>query len=380
MNYEDLYRQTMMNAFGPPQLVIERGEGVYVWDTHGTKYLDLLAGIAVNALGYGHPAIVNALSEQAKKVTHTSNFFATVPQIKLADKLQHALSAEGYVGASARVFFCNSGTEANEAAIKMALMHKPKGTIIALKHGFHGRTLGSLSITHKPAIREPFEPLGGNVLFIEPTVDALDAAANDDVAAIFVETIQAEAGIHPLSEEFLRRARGVADRCNALLVVDEVQTGMGRTGRWFAHSDVVKADVITLAKGLGGGVPIGAVIGVEKSGRLMSPGSHGTTFGGNPLAAAAAVAVMDEVEGLLGHVTSTGEWLRSELELIGYDTRGAGLLLGVAVEDAPTVHTELLERGFIVNAPNAETIRVAPPLVITREELQPFVDVMKELA
>jgi len=379
VNYEDLYRQTMMNAFGSPQLVIDRGVGVYVWDTNGKKYLDLLAGIAVNTLGYGHPAIVNAISEQAKKVTHTSNFFATVPQLELAEKLQHALSDDGYVGASARMFFCNSGTEANEAAMKIALLHKPQGTIIALKNGFHGRTLGALSLTHKPAIREPFEPLPGNVLFIEPTIAALDAAANDGVAAIFVETIQGEAGVQPLSEEFLRRARSVADRSNALLVVDEVQTGIGRTGRWFAHSDIVKADVITLAKGLGGGVPIGAVIGIEHGGQLMGPGSHGSTFGGNPLAAAAAVAVLGEVEGMLADVSSTGDWLRSELELIGYETRGAGLLIGVVVDQATELQKELLERGFIVNAPNDDTIRVVPPLIITRAELQPFIDVMKEL-
>ncbi|NLW13691.1 MAG: acetylornithine transaminase [Trueperella sp.] len=369
----------MMNAFGSPQLVIDRGVGVYVWDTNGKKYLDLLAGIAVNTLGYGHPAIVNAISEQAKKVTHTSNFFATVPQLELAEKLQHALSDDGYVGASARMFFCNSGTEANEAAMKIALLHKPQGTIIALKNGFHGRTLGALSLTHKPAIREPFEPLPGNVLFIEPTIAALDAAANDGVAAIFVETIQGEAGVQPLSEEFLRRARSVADRSNALLVVDEVQTGIGRTGRWFAHSDIVKADVITLAKGLGGGVPIGAVIGIEHGGQLMGPGSHGSTFGGNPLAAAAAVAVLGEVEGMLADVSSTGDWLRSELELIGYETRGAGLLIGVVVDQATELQKELLERGFIVNAPNDDTIRVVPPLIITRAELQPFIDVMKEL-
>ncbi len=380
MKYKDLYRQAMMNAFGMPQLTIDRGAGVYVWDTTGRKYLDLLAGIAVNALGYGHPAIVNAVNEQTRKVTHTSNFFATVPQLELAEKLQSMLSAEGYVGASARMFFCNSGTEANEAAMKIALMHKPKGTIVALKDGFHGRTLGSLAITHKPAIREPFEPLPSNVLFIEPTVDALEAAMNDDVAAIFVETIQGEAGVEPLPEDFLRRARGLADRSNALLVVDEVQTGIGRTGRWFAHSDVVKADVITLAKGLGGGVPIGAVIGIERAGRLISPGSHGSTFGGNPLASAAALAVINEVKDLLDHVTSTGEWLRNELELLGYETRGAGLLIGVAVEHAPQMQKELLERGFIVNAPNESTIRLVPPLIVTCDELAPFVTAMKELA
>lgn len=374
----ELYSQRMMNAFGEPQLVIERGEGVYVWDENGKRYLDLLAGIAVNALGYAHPAIVRAITEQAGKATHVSNFFATAPQLELAGAIQRILSDEGYVGASARVFFCNSGTEANEAAIKMARLHKPRGTIIALKGGFHGRTLGALSITHKPAIREPFEPLGGNVIFIEPSVEALDAVFNDDVAAIFVETIQGEAGVVPVPAAFLRRARALCERFNALFVVDEVQTGVGRTGRWFAHSDLVKADVITLAKGLGGGVPIGAVVGIEKAGRLLTPGSHGTTFGGNPLACAAANAVVGEVAGLLDHVRGTGLWLAGELEACGFEVRGAGLLLGVVVKDAPVLQAELSARGFIVNAPNATTIRLAPPLIITQDELAPFIEEMEK--
>lgn len=373
----ELYSQRMMSAFGEPQLVIERGEGVYVWDENGKRYLDLLAGIAVNALGYAHPAIVRAITEQAGRATHVSNFFATAPQLELAGAIQRMLSDEGYVGASARVFFCNSGAEANEAAIKMARLHKPRGTIIALKGGFHGRTLGALSITHKPAIREPFEPLGGNVIFIDPSVEALDAVFNDDVAAIFVETIQGEAGVVPVPAAFLRRARALCERFNALFVVDEVQTGVGRTGRWFAHSDLVKADVIALAKGLGGGVPIGAVVGIEKVGRLLTPGSHGTTFGGNPLACAAANAVVGEVAGLLDHVRGTGQWLAGELEACGFEVRGAGLLLGVVVKDAPALQAELLGRGFIVNAPNTTTIRLAPPLVITQDELAPFIEEME---
>lgn len=373
----ELYSQRMMNAFGEPQLVIERGEGVYVWDENGKRYLDLLAGIAVNALGYAHPAIVRAITEQAGRATHVSNFFATAPQLELAGAIQRMLSDEGYVGASARIFFCNSGAEANEAAIKMARLHKPRGTIIALKGGFHGRTLGALSITHKPAIREPFEPLGGNVIFIDPSVEALDAVFNDDVAAIFVETIQGEAGVVPVPAAFLRRARALCERFNALFVVDEVQTGVGHTGRWFAHSDLVKADVITLAKGLGGGVPIGAVVGIEKAGRLLTPGSHGTTFGGNPLACAAANAVVGEVAGLLDHVRGTGQWLAGELEARGFEVRGAGLLLGVVVKDAPALQAELLGRGFIVNAPNTTTIRLAPPLVITQDELAPFIEEME---
>lgn len=356
-----------------------RGEGVYLWDDKGNKYLDLLGGIAVNSLGYGHPALTEAIAQQAANLIHVSNFFATEPQVCLAEALQSLLDAEGYVGASARVFFTNSGTEANEAAVKMALLHKPGGKIVALRNGFHGRTLGSLAITYKPAIREPFDPLPGNVVFIDPDVSALEAAIDDSVAAIFVEPIQGEAGVRPLPDGFLNRAGNLADRFNALLVVDEVQTGMGRTGRWFAHSGEVKADVITLAKSLGGGMPIGAVIGIEKAARLFKPGSHGSTFGGNPLAASAALAVIGEVKELLEHVRNTGKWLRSELAQRGFVTRGAGLLVGVEIENAPSVQADLLGRGFIVNAPNANTLRLAPPLIITPDQLKPFVEELGKL-
>ncbi|MEW6903790.1 aminotransferase class III-fold pyridoxal phosphate-dependent enzyme [Trueperella pyogenes] len=379
MNSRDLYNQRMMNAFGDPQLVIDRGQGVYVFDQDGKRYLDLAAGSGANTLGYSHPAVVAAIIEQARRVTHASNIFATTPQVELAGAIQAMLSAEGYVGASARVFFCNSGTEANEAAIKIALMHKPRGTIIALKSGFHGRTLGSLSITFQPAIREPFEPLPSNVLFIDPTVEALEAAFDDDVAAIFVQTIEGEAGVEPLNEEFIRRARGLSERYNALLVIDEIHTGIGRTGRWFAHSGLAKADLVTISRGLGGGVPIGAVIGIDKAGKIMTPGSHSTTFGGNPLVCAAANAVVKETDRLLEQVLSTGEWLRGELHARGFDVRGEGLLLGIMVKDAPALQAELLARGYIVTAPTPTMIRLSPPLIITQRELTPFLEEMEAI-
>lgn len=374
------YASSLMDTFGKPQLVLRRGDGVYVEDAEGRCYLDLLAGIAVNALGHRHPALAEAISRQAGELIHVSNFFATPVQIGLAKKLQEILETEGYDGSSARIFFTNSGAEANEAALKLTRLHKPGGRVLALTHSFHGRTMGALTLTHKQAYRGPFEPLAGTADFVEPDIGALEAAFSDDVAALFLEPIQGEAGVLPLPDGFMERARELCDTHNALLVIDEVQTGMGRTGRWLASAPYVKADVITLAKGLGGGVPIGACVGVGVAGTLFHPGNHGTTFGGNPLACAASLATLGEVEKLRGHVNEVGMWLTARLEEAGYCVRGRGLLLGIEVADSTAVRTALLEAGFIVNAPNSTTIRLAPPLVITVEELEPFVDVMTSRA
>lgn len=369
------YESVYVNAFGSPSLVLERGEGVHVWDANGKKYLDLLAGIAVNALGYADDTMTKAIVEQASKLAHVSNFFTTPAQINLAQKLVDLLESEG--GRRGRVFLCNSGTEANEGAMKLAMLHKPGGKIIALEGAFHGRTLGALSITHKPAIREPFSQTPG-CDFIEPTVTALDELG-DDVAAIFLEPIQGERGVVPLDPEFLKAARAKADEIGALLVLDEIQTGMGRTGRWFAHTGTVQADVVTLAKGLGGGMPIGAIIATGPAENLFTPGSHGSTFGGNPVVAAASLAVLNKIETLLDHVSETGEWLIAELQSKGFAVRGAGLLLGIEVEDAPGLVGELRERGYIVNATNENTLRLAPPLIITRDDLVPFINDLVQL-
>ncbi len=370
------YGDAMMNAFGVPQLVLVRGEGVYVWAEDGTRYLDLLGGIAVNALGYAHPALIEAVSSQMETLSHVSNYFATPPQIELARRLQKILDIEGYRGADARVFFTNSGTEANEAALKMTRLHKPGGRVLALTGCFHGRTMGALSITSKAAYREPFEPLPGNAEFVEPTVQALEGAFGEDVAALFVEPIRGEAGVLPVADEVLAKARELCDANGALLVVDEVQTGIGRTGRWLASGGRVLADILTFAKGLGGGVPIGACVGIGEAGRLFAPGNHGTTFGGNPLACAAANATLETVSGLLGHVEETGAWLRGELARLGYAVRGRGLLIGIEVADAPGAHKMLLAEGIITNAANPTTLRLAPPLLATAEELAPFVAAM----
>ncbi len=372
------YTHTFMNTFGAPQLVLVRGEGVHVWDADGKQYLDLLAGIAVNALGHAHPAIIEAVTAQVKELGHISNFFTSPAQVALGEKIQQIFDASGY-DAPVKVFLANSGTEANEAALKLTRLHKPGGKVLSLTHSFHGRTMGALSVTEKPVIREPFEPLPGNVEFVEPTIAALTAAFNDDVAGIFVEPIQGEAGVLPLADGVLAAIRELCDKHGALLVVDEVQTGIGRTGVWLA-SQQVRADVVTLAKGLGGGFPIGACVGVGAAGDIFGPGSHGSTFAGNPVASAAARATLTEVENLLGHVAETGAWLRAQLEAVGYQVRGAGLLLGVEVADSAVVHQVALEAGFIVNAPNGTTIRIAPPLIITEEQLFPFISFMTENA
>ncbi|MDY6051990.1 MAG: acetylornithine transaminase [Rothia sp. (in: high G+C Gram-positive bacteria)] len=384
------YKDELLGVFGDPSLVLVEGKGSRVTDADGKVYLDLLGGIAVNALGHAHPAWAQAISEQAATLAHVSNFFTTPQQISLAHRLL------GYLGAEdGRVFFCNSGTEANEAAYKLARRHgntHGKGTILALDHGFHGRTIGALSLTWKPAYREPFEPLPGGIKHIPATLQALEENLTDDVAALIIEPIQGEAGVLPLPEGYLTRARELTRAHGALLIVDEVQTGMGRTGRWFEHSRELTGtnlpDAITLAKGLGGGFPIGAMIVTgEENTRTLQTGMHGTTFGGNPLATAAATATLAtiEAEGLLEAATDRGSTFRAAIEKTGgvEETRGAGLLIGIVLTEettqtgaplAPAFVSTAREAGFIVNAPDTRTIRIAPALTITDEELAKFAE------
>lgn len=383
------YSRSMIGVFGTPQRVLVRGEGTHVWDADGKEYLDLLGGIAVNALGHAHPDVVAAMTKQAGTLVHVSNFFATPTQIELAERLlQLAQAPEG-----SGVFFTNSGTESNEAAFKIA-RRTGRPRILALEKSFHGRTMGALALTHKEAYRAPFEPLPGGVEFL-PTGDvaALEAAvAPGDVAALVLEPIQGEAGVLPLTEEYLRAARELTARHGALLILDEVQTGIGRTGEWFAHQAIegLQPDVMTLAKGLGGGFPIGAVLTYgEHATGLLSPGQHGTTFGGNPLGAAVSLAVLGTLaeDGLLGSARTLGTQLQARiLELAGRDpritgVRGAGLLQGItlAAPIAPQVVAAALEHGFILNAANPSTLRLAPPLIITDEELGSFVEALPAL-
>jgi len=378
------YEASIMATFGTPQRVLSRGEGSYVWDADGNRYLDLLGGIAVNALGHAHPGWVQAIATQAATLAQASNFFATEPQVALAERLLQLSDAP----AGSRVFLTNSGTEAMEAVFKMA-RKTGRTRIVALDSSFHGRSMGALALTGKEAIRAPFEPLPAGVEFVpRGDLDALRAAAGDDLAAIVLEPIQGESGVHPLSTEYLQLARELATASGALLAFDEVQTGVARTGAWFAHQlHGVVPDVMALAKGLGGGMPIGAVVAFGPwASTLLIKGEHGSTFGGNALATAAALATLRilEEEDVLTNVKNVGEHVRGELVALPFVTevRGEGLMLGAALTApvAAQVAAAALEAGFIVNAPSPDTLRLVPALTITAAEVDTFVAWLAEAA
>ena len=373
----EAYGQSVMNTFGPPKRVFVRGEGCYVWDADGRRHLDLLAGIAVNALGHAHPTVLAAVTGQISTLGHVSNFFATPAQVALATRLA------GFTGdPDAKVFFTNSGTEANEAAFKITRM-TGRTKIISTEGAFHGRSLGALAITHNPKYRAPFEPLPGDVTFVPyGDVEALAAVVDETVAAVVLEPIQGENGVVVPPEGYLARARELCDAAGALLWIDEVQTGMGRTGSWFVHTaQGVRADVITVAKGLGNGFPVGACLATGRAARLLGPGSHGSTFGGNPVASIAGLAVINVIErdGLLEHATAMGEHLVAAVEGLGHPlvdhVRGRGLLRGIVLtaDIAPAVSDLALEAGFVINAPRPHVLRIAPPLIVTAAQLDTFV-------
>jgi acetylornithine/N-succinyldiaminopimelate aminotransferase len=370
------YQSALMNTFGKPKSVLTRGRGAHVWDEDGNEYVDLLGGIAVNALGHGHPAVVEAVTTQLQTLGHISNFFASEPQIDLAEKL---LSLVGAAGVDGKVFFANSGTEANEAAFKLT-RRTGRRHLVAMTGSFHGRTMGSLALTSKEAYRAPFEPLPGEVTFVAyGDAEALAAAVTDETAAIVIEPIQGEAGVVVPPEGFLTAARAIADEHGALLWFDEVQSGMGRTGRWLAsQAEGVTPDIVTLAKGLGGGFPIGACLGLGRAATLFEPGNHGTTFGGNPVACAAALAVIRTIEqdDLLEHVTVLGQKLSDGLAADPRvaEVTGAGLFIGVVLteEKAAEVTAAALKAGFIVNNATGGRVRLAPPLVLTADDADSF--------
>lgn len=375
------YAAVMVNAFGAPKRVFDHGDGVHLFDADGRRYTDLLSGLAVNSLGHHHPGVTAAITAQLGRLGHVSNFFASEPQIRLAERLSAA------VGAPSRVFFTNSGAEANEAAFKLTRL-TGRTTIVAMEGAFHGRTMGSLAITANPKYREPFEPLPGDVIFVPyGDVDALRAAVDETTAAVVLEPIQGENGVVPAPDGFLSAAREVTTAAGALLWVDEVQTGMGRCGELLLHqAQGVTADVITLAKGLGNGFPIGACLAVGPAADLLQPGQHGTTFGGNPVAAAAGNAVLDALEGgVLDNARATGQWLRAQLEGVNHpgilEVRGAGLLLGVVLgsDIAPQVADAALDAGWIINAPRGNVLRLAPPLISTPSDLEGFLALLPEL-
>ncbi|BCW58297.1 acetylornithine transaminase [Arthrobacter sp. StoSoilB20] len=381
------YSSSLMGVFGTPQRVLVRGAGCLVWDADGKEYLDLLGGIAVNALGHAHPFVTSVISSQLATLGHVSNFFTSPTQIALAEKLLALSKApEG-----SKVFFANSGTEANEAAFKLARRNNSGGKrtkIIALEGAFHGRTMGALALTAKEAYRAPFEPLPGGVVHIPfGDIEALRAAVDDSTAAVFLEPIQGEAGVRPLSAEYLQAAREATTAAGALLILDEVQTGIGRTGKWLASEEAgIVPDAVTLAKGLGGGFPVGALITFgSTTSALLTAGQHGTTFGGNPVATAAALATLHAIEsqGVLQNVVTVGEYLRQGLAAIEAVTevRGEGLLIGfdVNADIAPAMVTAGLDAGFIINSPGPRTIRLAPPLILTIEQADRFLDALPTL-
>ncbi|MEU9107543.1 acetylornithine transaminase [Streptomyces xanthophaeus] len=373
----DRWRAVMMDTYGTPPLALVRGEGSTVWDESGLAYTDFTGGIAVNTLGHAHPAVVGAVQEQIARLGHVSNLFISGPPVALAERLLELLGRPG------RVFFANSGAEAAEAAFKIA-RRTGRPHLVATEGGFHGRTMGALALTGQPAKREPFLPLPADVTHVPfGDVAALRAAVTERTAAVFLEPVQGEAGVIPAPEGYLRAAREITRATGTLLVLDEVQTGIGRTGHWFAHQAEpgIDPDVVTLAKGLGGGLPIGAAVAFGPAADLLTPGQHGTTFGGNPMACAAGLAVLETIasQDLLAHVVRIGTLLRSGIEALGHplvrEVRGAGLLLGVVLAEpvAARVQRAAQDAGFLVNAAGPATVRLAPALTVTQEQAEALV-------
>jgi acetylornithine/N-succinyldiaminopimelate aminotransferase len=375
------WQAVMMNNYGTPPVALASGHGAVVTDVDGKTYLDLLGGIAVNVLGHRHPAVIEAVTQQMSTLGHTSNLYATEPGIALAEELVALLGADS----QARVFFCNSGTEANEVAFKLSRL-TGRTKLVAAHDAFHGRTMGSLALTGQPGKQAPFEPLPGDVTHVRyGDADALAAAVGDDTAAVFLEPIMGESGVVVPPEGYLVAARKITARHGALLILDEVQTGMGRTGAFFAHQhDGITPDVVTLAKGLGGGLPIGACLAVGPAADLLTPGLHGSTFGGNPVCTAAALAVLRVLaaEDLVRRAEVLGKLLRDRIESLGHPlidkVRGRGLLIGVVLTGPRAKDAEVAARdaGFLVNAAAPDVIRLAPPLVITEAQIDAFIDAL----
>ncbi|MEV5071966.1 acetylornithine transaminase [Microbacterium sp. LMI12-1-1.1] len=381
MTWQDDAGRDLVRSFGARMQMFVRGEGSYLWDADGKRYLDFLAGIAVDSLGHAHPVFVDAIATQAATLAHVSNYFATPPQLALAATLKRLAGT----GDDGRVYFGNSGAEANEAAFKLTRLHggAERPRILALNDAFHGRTMGTLALTGKPYMQEPFLPMTPGVEFIDSTVEALEAAIDDRVAALFVEPVKGEAGVLPLPEGYLAAAREITERHGALLIIDEIQTGAGRTGEWFAFQhEGITPDAITVAKGIGGGFPIGALITFGSASELFYPGTHGSTFGGNALGTAVAAAVLGEIEraDLVRNAAERGAQLQAAIE--GIDSalidgcRGTGLLIGVGLRHpvAKALVAAAQEHGLVINAPNDETIRLVPALTIGDVEIDEFVE------
>jgi acetylornithine aminotransferase len=369
------WRSALADNYGTPRLPLVRGEGTRVWDADGKEYLDFVGGIAVNALGHAHPAIVRAVGEQIASLSHVSNLFVAEPPVALAERLLQLFGRQG------RVYLCNSGAEANEAAFKIGRL-TGRRHMVATTGGFHGRTMGALALTGQQGKREPFHPLPGDVTHVPyGDVDALRAAVTTDTALVVIEPIQGEAGVVVPPRGYLEAAREITRATGTLLVLDEVQTGVGRCGHWFEHqAHGVEPDVVTLAKGLGGGLPLGATVAFGAAADLLKPGHHGSTFGGNPVACAAGLAVLDTLaaDGSLDRVKRLGERLRDGIEGLGHPlvshVRGAGLLLGIVLTEplAPRVQQAAQDAGLLVNAPAPDVIRLMPPLILGDDDVDVF--------
>ncbi|MEU7426487.1 acetylornithine transaminase [Streptomyces sp. NPDC040750] len=366
------WQGALMNNYGTPRLPLVRGEGTTVWDAEGRAYLDFVGGIATNALGHAHPAIVEAVGRQIACLGHISNFFMAEPTVALAERLLELFGREG------RVFFCNSGAEANEAAFKIGRL-TGRAHMVATDGGFHGRTMGALALTGQPAKQTPFRPLPGDVTHVPyGDAQALAAAVTEETALVIIEPVQGENGVVVPPAGYLKAARAITAATGALLVLDEVQTGIGRTGDWFAYQahEGVLPDVVTLAKQLGGGLPLGATVAFGRAAELLRPGQHGTTFGGNPVACAAGLAVLDTIagEGLLENVKRQNAALLEGIDALGHPlvdhVRGAGLLLGIVLTGphAARVQQAAQEAGFLVNTPADDVVRLMPPLNLRDDE------------
>jgi acetylornithine aminotransferase len=371
----------LVGSYAPALRLLVRGEGCWVEDDEGTRYLDFLGGIAVNSLGHAHPVLVEAASRQAALMVHVSNYFATPSQLELAERLKRITGA----GDEGRVYFGNSGAEANEAAFKLARRYggavRPR--ILALENSFHGRTMGALSLTGKPALQEPFLPMVPGVEHLPTTIEALEAALDDEVAALILEPIKGETGVVPLPPGYLKKARELTEAAGALLILDEIQTGIGRTGAWFAYQhEGITPDAVTMAKGIAGGVPLGALVTFGAASGLFQRGDHGSTFGGNPFSTTIANAVLEEIEraDLLANAARRGPEIADAIRAIGsrhvVEVRGRGLLIGVGVvpDLAPAIGAAALEHGLIVNPINPTSIRMAPPLLVGDEEIAAFAE------
>ncbi len=371
------WQSALMDNYGTPKLTLVRGEGAKVWDADGQEYVDLVGGIAVNALGHAHPAVVEAVTEQIKRLGHTSNLYVNPVAVELAEALLDVAGLTGH----GKVLFVNSGAEANEAALKISRL-TGRTKVIAAEGAFHGRTMGALTLTGQPAKRDAFKPLVPGVEHVPfGDVEALKAAVDTETAAVFLEPVLGEAGVIPAPDGYLQAAREITKAAGALLVLDEVQTGLGRLGTWFGYQQAgIVPDVITLAKGLGGGLPLGAVIGVGAAGDLLKPGQHGTTFGGNPVCCAAGLAVLKTIaaDGLLDHVASLGKDIAAGVEALGHPlvagVRGAGLLLGITLKQpvSAAVAQAAQAAGYLVNPVAPDTVRLAPPLVLDSDQAEGF--------